>query len=64
MNYRQATWLRPGLRIRRKHTWATRISAMQNAVLIVDRVEYPTCQHGEVTVYAGGQAFKAGRSSG
>jgi hypothetical protein len=59
MNYRQATWLRPGLLIRRKEPFVTRNAATECAVLIVDRIEYPTRRQGEVTVHAGGQIFKA-----
>ncbi len=58
MNNHQASRLRPGTMIRRKEPFESR-STTRREILIVERVEPRVNRRGEVTVYAGGQAFKA-----
>ncbi len=59
MTNRQAAQLRPGMAIRRKEPFESRGIVTRRETFIVERVEHPTHRYGEVTVHAGGQAFKA-----
>jgi hypothetical protein len=58
MNNHQAAHLRPGMMVRRKAPFENRSIATQREILIVERVEPKANVCAEVTVYAGGQAFK------
>ncbi len=58
MNNKQAAHLRPGMTIRRKVPFAARAPATGREAIIVERVEHPPRQNDDVTVHAGGRAFK------
>ncbi len=58
MNNHQAASLRPGTMIRRKKPFESRSTATRREILIVERIEPKADLRGEVTIHAGGQAFK------
>ncbi len=59
MNNHQAALLRPGTMIRRKESFERESATTRHEILIVERIEPKAALRGEVTIHAGGQAFKA-----
>ncbi len=59
MTNRQAVKLRPGSMVRCKEPFERRDAAIRREVFVVERVARASDRSDDVTVYAGGHAFKA-----